>query len=80
MKQKLLFIKMVWMVLRNKETGWMFFKMNDQQQLDFLNDVQDVDITFRYIGMDKRVVSKIVKRLENSDVVKIENNYGPINM
>ena len=80
MKQKLLFIKMVWMVLRNKETGWMFFKMNDQQQLDFLNDVQDVDITFRYIGMDKRVVSKIAKRLENGDIVKIENNYGSINM
>ena len=68
------------MVLRNKESGWMFFKMTKQQQLDFLNDVQDVDINFRYIGMDKRVVSKIAKRLENSNAVKIENNYGPINM
>ena len=68
------------MVLRNKESGWMFFKMTEQQQLDFLNDVHDVDINFRYIGIDKRVVSKIAKRLKNGDVVKIENNYGPINM
>ena len=64
MKQKFLFIKMIWMVIRNKENGWMFFRMTEQQQKDFLNDVQDVDITFRYVGMDKKVVEKIVHRLE----------------
>jgi len=64
MKQKFLFIKMLWMVIRNKENGWMFFRMTEQQQKYFLNDVQDVDITFRYIGMDKKVVEKIVNRLE----------------
>jgi hypothetical protein len=64
MKQKFLFIKMLWMVIRNKENGWMFFRMTEQQQKDFLNDVQDVDITFRYIGLDKKVVEKIVHRLE----------------
>ena len=64
MKQKFLFIKMIWMVIRNKEDGWMFFRMTEQQQKDFLNDVQDVDITFRYVGMDKKVVEKIVHRLE----------------
>jgi hypothetical protein len=64
MKQKFLFIKMLWMVIRNKENGWMFFRMTEQQQKDFLNDVQDVDITFRYVGMDKKVVEKIVNRLE----------------
>ena len=64
MKQKFLFIKMIWMVIRNKEDGWMFFRMTEQQQKDFLNDVQDVDITFRYVGMDKKVVEKIVNRLE----------------
>ena len=64
MKQKFLFIKMIWMVIRNKEDGWMFFRMTEQQQKDFLNDVQDVDITFRYVGMDKKVVKKIVHRLE----------------
>ena len=63
MRQKFLFIKMVWMVLRNKENGWMFFRMTEQQQKDFLNDVYDVDITFRYVGMDKRVVEKVVNRL-----------------
>jgi hypothetical protein len=64
MKQKFLFIKMLWMVIRNKENGWVFFRMTEQQQKDFLNDVQDVDITFRYVGMDKKVVEKIVNRLE----------------
>jgi hypothetical protein len=64
MEEKFLFIKMLWMVIRNKENGWMFFRMTEQQQKDFLNDVQDVDITFRYVGMDKKVVEKIVNRLE----------------
>lgn len=63
MKQKLLFIKMLWMVLRNKENGWMFFRMTDEQQKDFLNEEKDIDITFRYVGMDKRVIEKIVQRL-----------------
>jgi hypothetical protein len=63
MRQKFLFIKMVWMVLRNKESGWIFFRMTEQQQKDFLNDVEDVDIRFRYVGMDKRVVEKVVNRL-----------------
>jgi uncharacterized protein (UPF0335 family) len=52
------------MVIRNKENGWMFFRMTEQQQKDFLNDVQDVDITFRYVGIDKKVVEKIVNRLK----------------
>jgi hypothetical protein len=64
MKQKFLFIKMLWMVLRNKESGWMFFRMTEQQQDDFLNDRKDIDITFRYVGMDKRVVAKVVERLK----------------
>ena len=51
------------MVLRNKENGWMFFRMTEQQQKDFLNDVEDVNIRFRYVGMDKRVVEKVVNRL-----------------
>lgn len=63
MRQKFLFIRMVWMVLRNKENGWIFFRMTEQQQKDFLNDVEDVNIRFRYVGMDKRVVEKVVNRL-----------------
>lgn len=67
MKQKFLFIKMLWRVLRNKESGWMFFRMTEQQQKDFLNDLKDVDITFRYVGMDKKVVEKVVNRLVKSE-------------
>ena len=76
MKQKFLFIKMIWMIIRNKENGWMFFRMTEQQQKDFLNDVQDVDIRFRYIGMDKKVVEKIVNRLETFESKQNEQkNY-----
>ena len=76
MKQKFLFIKMLWMVIRNKENGWVFFRMTEQQQKDFLNDVQDVDIRFRYVGMDKKVVEKIVNRLETFESKQNEQkNY-----
>lgn len=65
MKQKFMFIKMLWMMLRNKENGWIFFRMTEEQQKDFLGDKKDVDITFRYVGVDKRVVEKITKRLKS---------------
>jgi hypothetical protein len=66
MKQKLLFIRMAWKAVNNKENGWIFFKMSQQQQLDFLNNTNDVNINFRYVGMDSRVISKLVDRLKNS--------------
>lgn len=66
MKQKLLFIRMAWKVMNNKENGWVFFNMTNQQQLDFLNNTNNVNINFRYVGMDSRVISKIVDRLKNS--------------
>ena len=66
MKQKILFIKLIWNVLTNKESGWLFFKMTNQQQLDFLNNTKDVDINLRYVGFDKRVITKIMDRLSNS--------------
>ena len=66
MKQKLLFIRMAWKVVNNKENGWIFFKMSNQQQLDFLNNTNDVNINLRYVGMDSRVISKLVDRLKNS--------------
>lgn len=66
MKEKLLFIKVLWSVLRNKESGWVFFKMNDQQQFDFKNNIKSVDIDVRYIGVDHEVVSKISSRLQHS--------------
>lgn len=64
MKQKILFIKMLWSILKNKQSGYIFFRMTDQQQLDFKNNSKTVDIDLRYIGVDSEVVSKIASRLE----------------
>lgn len=70
MKQKLLFIKMAWNVLfTQKDKGWIFFKLNEEQQLAFLRN-EPVDFTVRYMGVDERAVEKIVKRMEkpNEDI------------
>jgi hypothetical protein len=73
MKQKLLFIRILWKVIRNKERGWVFFKMTDQQQMDFLNGGKDIDIMIMHMGVDKRVVTKIVERLEKDTDVSHKN-------
>lgn len=64
MKEKLLFIKMLWSILQNKQSGYVFFKMTEEQQCDFKNNKKAIDIDVRYIGVDSEVVSKIVSRLE----------------
>jgi len=64
MRQKLLFIKMVWRVMRNKEQGWIWFKMADREQQSFIKNDKTVVVNIRYIGVDKRVIEKIVDRIE----------------
>ena len=65
MKQKILFMKLLWSVLRNKESGYVFFKITPEQQMIFLNNSGELDIKVRYIGVDDRVVEKLIKRIEN---------------
>lgn len=65
MKQKLLFLKMLWRVMRNKEQGWIFFRLTDTQQRQLINNEQTDEITFRHVGVDVHAVNKIIKRLEN---------------
>ena len=64
MRQKLLFIKMIWRVMRNKEQGWIWFKMADREQQSFIKNDKTVVVNIRYIGVDKRVIEKIVDRIE----------------
>lgn len=64
MKQKLLFIKMIWRVMRNKEQGWIWFKMANREQQSFIKNDKTVVVNIRYIGVDKRVIEKIVDRIE----------------
>lgn len=61
MKQKLLFLKMLWRVMRNKEKGWIFFRLTDVQQRQLINNEQTDEITFRHVGVDSRAVNKIRK-------------------
>lgn len=65
MKQKLLFIKMVWHILRPKETGWVFFKLSAQQQDELLSGKEEVEIDVNFIGVDEKVMRKIADRFEN---------------
>jgi hypothetical protein len=65
MRQKFLFIKMLWSVISGKQKGWVFLKITDQQQIDFLNNEKNVELIIRYLGVDDKVIKKIVKRLEN---------------
>lgn len=61
---RLKFIKLMWYVATGKAGNWVFFRMSDQEQLDFLNDSRDIQIDIRYMGVDKKVVEKIIKRIE----------------
>ena len=64
MKTKIKFLKMIWRVLRNKEQGWIFFKLSDEDQKTFLENTGDIDVKIQYLGVDIRVVKKVAKRLE----------------
>lgn len=66
LKTKILFIKMCWKVLTNTEQGWIFFRLSEKQQQAFLNGNNVNEITFRYLGVDKRVIEILVKRFENN--------------
>ena len=53
--------------MRNKEQGWIFFRLTDSQQKQLINNETTDEITFRHVGVDIRAVDKIVKRLENGN-------------
>lgn len=57
---------MIWKVLTNKEQGWIFFKMDEREQESFLNNDKTVIVNIRYLGVDKRVIDKIVDRIEKN--------------
>lgn len=64
MIQKVLFIKMIWSVIRGKQKGFIFFRLTDEQQKQFIDNSTSININIRFLGVDERVVKKIVKRLE----------------
>tara|TARA_R110000737_G_scaffold68596_5_gene96773 strand:+ start:1076 stop:1276 length:201 start_codon:yes stop_codon:yes gene_type:complete len=66
MKQKIKLLKMAWQLIKGNHEGWVFFRMNSEQQVDFLSNKKAVDIKISYVGVDKRVAEKIAKRIENS--------------
>jgi hypothetical protein len=64
MIQKILFIKMIWSIMRGKQKGFIFFRLTDDQQKDFINNSKSININIRFLGVDERVVKKIAQRLE----------------
>ena len=65
MKQKILLLKMAWQLIKGNHVGWVFFRMNNTQQSDFLENKKEVDIKINYVGLDKRVAVEIARRFEN---------------
>jgi hypothetical protein len=55
---------MCWSVFFNQQPGWIFFRLTEKQQDDFLNSKDtDIDISIRYLGVDQRIIEKLAKRL-----------------
>ena len=81
MRQKIRFLKMVWRVLiTKKEQGWIFFKINSNDQEKFLNNQGDIEININYLCVDERVIKKLHERIENPSSLSINKNYGEINI
>jgi hypothetical protein len=66
MKTKILFLKMMWRVITNKEQGWIFFKVGSYEQQEFINNGNPINIDIRYLGVDNRVINIFKDRIENS--------------
>lgn len=62
MREKIKLFRMLWKVIRKKEKGWVFFRLNLEQQKELLNDrVAELDI--EYVNVDKRVVERLANKL-----------------
>ena len=66
MKQKILLLKMAWQLIKGNHVGWVFFRMDNTQQAEFLKNEKEVDIKISYVGLDKRVALEIARRIETS--------------
>ena len=63
MKQKIKLFVMLWKAINGSKDGWIFFQLNKTQQENLITNNGDVDITIRYVGIDKRVAEKVVRRI-----------------
>lgn len=72
MKQKIRLLKMAWQLIKGNHDGWVFFRMNAKDQLDFLNS-KEVDIKVSYVGLDKRIATTIIKRIEGINEFESSN-------
>jgi len=64
MKAKILFIRMLWSTLIGRQQGWVFFRLNSEQQRNIIKQQEKVEITVRYVKVDKRVIEKIKNKLD----------------
>tara|TARA_R110000772_G_scaffold108817_1_gene211936 strand:- start:994 stop:1200 length:207 start_codon:yes stop_codon:yes gene_type:complete len=66
MKQKILLLKMAWQLMKGNHAGWVFFTMDNTQQVEFLKNEKEVDIKISYVGLDKRIALEVARRIETN--------------
>ena len=64
MKEKILFLRMVWRVLTEKENGWVFFRLSEEQQETLKYGGYTFEKNIRYFGVDREVIELLAERLE----------------
>jgi hypothetical protein len=64
MKEKIKLFVMLWKVLNKGGYGWVFFRLDDDQQKRLITNKGDVNISIRYVGVDERVIKKVASRIE----------------
>ncbi len=57
-------IKIAWKTLFGNMNGIVFFFLTERDQKALIENEETVDVHILYLGLDKKVTDKIVKRLE----------------
>lgn len=55
-------IKFCWEVLKGRSGSWVFFILDEKQQMQILNK-EEADLTLNYIQVDKKVMEIIASKL-----------------
>tara|TARA_R110000737_G_C14347629_1_gene444529 strand:+ start:135 stop:341 length:207 start_codon:yes stop_codon:yes gene_type:complete len=63
MKKKILLLKMAWQLIKGNHVGWVFFRMDNTQQSEFLKNEKEVNMKISYVGLDRRVALEVARRI-----------------
>ena len=81
MKKKILLLKMAWQLIKGNHVGWVFFRMDNTQQSEFLKNEKEVNMKISYVGLDRRVALEVARRIGTNGKQVITYNgilYGAV--